>query len=311
MADDKEQSIEEAAIQSLYRRIQTETLDRASAQVTKWGQGEGVANTDPTNTAESELTKQAGSLQAANRELEAIEMGGQYDSQASYSAAVEKGIQTKMKAMNMLDQAGEYDVTPMTAAYVDPVTGETVQSADAADFTSSAAFNRAADAQLAAGRDSKWEALSYGNRADRENKGTREDRGVTKDWYLQTFGEETGQEIYDRNKIDAQSVQKEMQKVVYQSREAGEAMARQQLEDEYEMRMSAADAQAAAYNTQQSYSAEKAKGLANEAADAQQEIRSSIESDKQSLARQGSGGSGRTAKVAVDLTQAQGNTRPI
>ena len=308
---DPNQSFEAAAIQNLYRKLQSNTLDRYSAATDKWTKSYGAGIVDTGTDVTEGMRRQSQLLTDAESVLGDIETRGKYDSHASYAASVEKGIQEKMRAMNMLDQASEevtYD--PMVAEFVDPLTGETVD-AKTYDMSSKSARRRKLQSDLWDANtfnSSDWEAMNiaqYGNHKwgdyNRETgqRDTLNTQAEIEQAYTDLFGEggKRMKAAVDAGKVDFYSVYQNARNIVNEATHAGYDSALANIESEYQTRAQNAIETADAMNTQSSLAAQSPPSLRPrlKPRDAQ-----SIQTDKQNLARQSAGSIGGKRKARID-----------
>ncbi len=314
MADGREQSLEAAAVQNMYRRVQSQTLDAYSAVTDKYTKsnkerlGEGGAS------AASSLERQGDNLTAAEDILGGIKTHGIYDSEASFAASREKGIQDKMRALGMLEAAQEevtYD--PMVAEFIDPLTGEQV-TADSFEYSSRDAQGRAFQSDLdAAGRTTQadTDALrllsdSYWERGD-----------VSKDQEMQALGQLFGEQAGDmhkswkQGKIDIDGVWGGLESIQADARRGMADTSMTSVREEYDQRASNAKDHATSYNTQQSLAQQQGDKQSSAAAEAASDLKQSINEDRQNLARRGAGGvvSG-SRKARIDYGNG-GSSRPV
>lgn len=310
---DKDMGIEQAAIGSLYKKQQARQMAVYTQVGDKYAKGVKQGVQEGGATAYEGLERQASLLQDANTALSQIEQGERYDSEASFAAAQERGIRKKMKALNMLDQASEevvYD--PMVAEFIDPVTGERVDS-ESFDYASDRALqnsmrNDIREAQRSAGIDDDIRtATAIANLKDKN------DPRAT-GYFESVFGKNAAdmQKTWSEGRLDMFSVASELTNVRNNAYRAGNEQLKDIHKTEYESRQAGSLANASAYNTQQSYAQQKGAEQSSEAADAKTKIRQSINEDQQNLARRSAGATGGgKRKARIDYGGSSDSSRPV
>lgn len=317
---DQDQSHESAILGSLYKRTQQQMLSAWGGTTDKYTKGERAEMMEGGRSAATGLERQARLLNEANASLEGIEQGGRYDSESSFAAAAERGIQKKMKALGMLEDASDdiqYD--PMVAEFVDPLTGERID-AESFDFASDRALQEAMSQDL--------KNASYTNDADlralediaRTQAGDDHWRGKSqvteqsKAQFDQVFGEnsQTMQDAWSSGRLNMREVTNQLSQVRNAANAAGRGMLKAGTEDEYAQRQANALAQADSYNTAQSFAQQKGEAQIAETADAKAGLRESIQEDKQNLARRSAGRTGSgTRKTRIDYGGDSSGSRPV
>lgn len=335
MAEEEEPKFEVEVIQSWFKRNQEKSMGIYGTAVDGYALDNVAASTPGGNAAEV-LGDQAQLLGDADQELGSMKRAGKYDSQASYAAAISRGIDKKMRSMGMLDdvRSAADDVgTPMTADYIDPVTGEKVtvgapQSRDDKQITRDAYDEVAQQAN-----ESFLEGTEYLNRGSAKHWNKKTERKeqtmltgerrrydhVTyepKDAFWEdAYGENAKdmQQSYNDGKINMHELTREMSKAVKGQAMRGNATLRNTMGAERDLREANAVESAKIYNDQEAQAQSKKDALAGEAASAQQDIKRSILQDKQTLNRANDGAiSDSTPKRArVDYGGADGSGRPV
>ena len=303
MAEEPER-FETAALKSLYKRMSDHHLARGNSVVQRLtGVHENKLSAIPEDSMAELLGRQAGGLTKADEILGGISGENRFSSRGEHAAAVERGIQDKMRAMGMLDEAmgNTPGATPMMADYVDPVTGEVV-NADTFDSSSALAVDRAnrqAFEDAGAGIEDPFGYLS---------------RDLNQDTFWEdAFGAETGAQMRasaDAGIIDPYEVFGGLKNFQNKMTNQVRDMSLQAITDERTLRAEAARAQAESFQNQEAQAQLKSDALAAEAAKGKQAIQKSIEEDKQNLARQSHGSiGGGQKKTRIDY--GGGSSRPV
>jgi hypothetical protein len=264
-----------------------------------------------------------------------MKRSGKYDSQASYAASVSRGIDKKMRSMGMLDDvrsAADAVGTPMTADYIDPVTGEKVTVGDAQSHDDKQITRDAYNEVANQANDSFREGTEYLNRGSAKHWNKKTERKTMrisgkehridhvtyepKDAFWEDAYGASGkgmQQSYNDGKIDMHQLTGAMSRSVQGQASQGNASLRNSMADERTLREENAVESAKLYNDQEAQAQGKKDALAGEAASAQQDIKRSIQQDKQTLNRANDGAiSDSTPKRArVDYGSADGSGRPV
>ena len=326
---DEEQTHEQGILGSFYKKWQATSMDafqQVNDKYTKNNKQE-LQEGSGKNVSES-LSRQAGFLRDANESLEGVGGEQRFDSESSYAAATERGIQKKMKALGMLDQATEeigYD--PMVAEFKDPVTGETVD-ADSFDYNSDRALKDSIRNDIRGAQNANFSQASSVNRIIRGQRssigqdnsynhrnGYSELTDSVKNDFTNLFGEENGEHmsgLWKEGRFDMVSLSTQLREIQNTTNSTAWGMT-DAIKGGYNDRAQSAIDHADDYNTTQNYAKQEGDKQSSEAADAKSEIRQSINSDKQNLARRSAGdvgGGTRKARINYDDTNG-GGSRPV
>jgi hypothetical protein len=331
---EEEVPFEQEVISSLYGRMQQDMMARyGDAATSLTGVHKNLMMDAPEGNMADILGKQAGALGEAESTIGNMQRPGKGSSRGARAAAVEQGVQDKMRALGLLDQAvseGDTASTRMVAEYVDPLTGELVDAKTMGD-ASPGALSRASQAAIESAEglssfaslfdgthfDTSKGELSQGLQNTAANLGLDLDQGTPvrtpkESFWAAAFGENAAdmKASYDKGRIDFDSMMNNLEASHRNMQGQGREIARRSIYDEVNLRRQAAMDQANAFNAQESYAQGEAQAMSEAAARKQQEIRTSIQTDKQNLARQGHGevgDGGRKARLDYGTT----GIRPI
>lgn len=308
----EEERFEVAAINSWYKRMQMDSQARFTNAVEGLGgQYKNRLSEAPAGNVADTMGKQASSLEGAGEILGSIERQGRYDSRGAHAAAIERGIQDKMKAMNMLGKVreqGDAQATPMMAEFVDVLTGDVVNAEQflTPGATQNISGRNEIDARLrdAAGGPNEFTSLFTDHMSGTKPKDS---------FWNAAFGDIGGdmKSSYEAGNIDFDNMYREMSGALRGANNTGERTARESLFAEQSMRAEAAQAQKESFQMQEGLAQQKVDALSAEAARGQQEIKQSIIKDKQSLARQSHGEINDGAKKKARIDYNAGGSRPV
>ena len=335
MAEEEEPKFEVEVIQSWFKRNQQKSMGIYGTHVDGYALDNKTASTPGGNAAEV-LGEQAKLLGDADQELGSMQRSGKYDSQASYAASISRGIDKKMRSMGMLDDvrsAADNVGTPMTADYIDPVTGEKVTVGDPQSHDDKQITRDAYDEVAYEANDAFMEGTEYLNRGSAKYWNKKTERRETNNamgkrqrydhvtfdpkdaFWEEAYGENAKdmQQSYNDGKLDLHELTREMSRAVGAEQRRGNATLRNTMGAERDLRQANAVESAKIYNDQEAQAQGKKDALAGEAAKAQQDIKRSILQDKQTLNRANDGAiSDSTPKRGrVDYGSADGSGRPV
>jgi len=317
---------EQQALSDLYGRIQQESMGRWGDIIkTTTGRHADLESYTPEGTVADTLGEQAAGLTAADEALASFSLSRKGASRGEQAANIERGIQSKLKAMGMLDDAIAADdgiEAVMTPDYVDPVTGERV-NADSLDQVSSNAMNRfqrdAIDSRNAGnlGADLLG-GLSYVDGEEWNisgHSGTHKVLTASDSFWGDAFGEAGAdmKKSHEDGILDLQSVYTQIAGLNRNLERQGKETATQALNDERKLRQENALATAESFKTSESLAQTKKSDLAAAAMQSKSDLNKSITKDKQTLARQSHGdvNDNRAKKTRIDYGNTGGGSRPV
>lgn len=297
MAEYSTDYIAEIMAQSRSRMQQT-GIARIDETLAKYGhENKSELSTPEESSAAAELVQQASQVSKAGSLVdEALAAGREYDSFSQYSAATQRGMQKKMRALGMLDDAREdVNIQQHVAEYVDPLTGETV-GANNLEYASSAAYARAkTQAKAEAGTDSRWEELysqaagpsgvANFNLRQKTEEGKAALDAIYQEYFTDTDAINYGRDNYE---LDEFRAIKEMNDVYRSTKGTAYNYTGETIDTERQMRIDQAQGATDAYNAQQAQTQSIADKNNADIVASQDELKRSIREDQQNLASQSS-----------------------
>ena len=302
-------------------RMQQSQMAQMNATMAEYGrENKSELFTPEDSSAAVELGQQAVKVaEAGSLVEEALAAGQEYDSYSKSSAATQAGMQKKMKALGMLDDARQdVDIQSHVAEYVDPLTGETVGANNLEYATTSAYAGARQQAQERAGVDQRWEELhtaaTGGRGMGSANFNIQQETEAGKsalDAIYQEYFTDTDAMNYGRDnyELDEYRALTEMNDIYNSTKSSAYQFTGEQLDAERQMRIDQAQGSTDAYNMQQQQSQLIADKNNAEIVANQDDLKKSIRKDQQNLASQSA--STRTPAGQTKLKDTVAFNRPV
>jgi len=312
-----------------YGRVADNLLNTGKAASTKTRkEHRNELLTPEDSSAAVELTDQADTVRKASSVLtDATGAQGAYDSYSKYSAVTQQGMTKKMQALGMLDDAREdVDIQMHVAEFVDPITGEKVNAKNM-DYVSDKAYQGIIDKRVnESARNLDWEAdyADYEIERAETQRIAKEGNGLGgKGFWGGEFwnpNQQASKKIMEKHwtdneamgwawkkgKIETDRVITDMNKIYQTTSTAAQQQIRDTAANERDVRRQQALGSTEAYNSQQAASQDIANTNNAQIVDAQDDIKRSLNQDKQNLASQTSDGSTKEPQTVLKDVVASG-----